>query len=266
ECAVRWEDMRSELVMFKGEVGVRVWTEGTEELEVRSRGVKLFLHPGFSYNKEGRLTQLVFFPSSINKIMASEGAELVIVPEWGLNTIFGGFNSSTHYYQTNLWELDNNDTLRFAQLLAKKQIPFLGTHDLTAHMSGVKAAEIQKLSILGKETAEVLSEYFGQLRGEAKSRASLIIPYLMGVLLDDLAQPANYGSKRHLKVLAELAKALRLNFIDPKARMRIFRFPETFGSLIEFTRFSSDETVADQAGAQVQRLASDILAGALRVG
>src|SRR6185312_15213328 len=109
-----------------------------------------------------------------------------IVPQWGLNTIFGGFDGSLHYYQTNLWELDNNDTLRFARLLHKRLIPILGTHDLTAHISGVRHEEVQKLALLGERIADSIERYFDGIRAQARTRASLIIPYLVGVLLDDL--------------------------------------------------------------------------------
>ena len=93
--AARWEDMRAELVSYQGEIGVHAWVEGFDELELRLRGLSLYVHPTLSRDEDGALRRLVFFPASIQRIAAREGAELVIVPEWALNTIFGGFRAES---------------------------------------------------------------------------------------------------------------------------------------------------------------------------
>jgi len=122
---IPYHHIRSELVQYNGAVGVRIWAEGHERIDLRFRGIQPLLHPRFSYREDGSIYQCVFFPESIAKILALQGAELVLVREWGMNTIFGGFDPEKHYYQTNFWELENNDTLRFAKLVESRKIPFL---------------------------------------------------------------------------------------------------------------------------------------------
>ena len=135
-------------------------------------------------------------------------------------------------------------------------------------MSGIRRPELYHLSRLGQEVADALTEYFAPVDGRPRSRATLILPYLLGVLLDDLAQPANYRSARHERMVGELLDALRARAIDPCVSWRMMRFPEGFGSLIELTRIASAEDAEDierEARGKVAALVGEIRRGALQV-
>lgn len=258
---VQWHEMRSELVASGESIGVRIWVPGSSVLTIVNEGLAAFVNPRFSLDAKNNLGQLVFFPESVDQILRLEGGELVIVPEWGLNTIFGGFDPGVHFYQTNLWEIDNNDTLRFARLLGRRQIPLLGTHDLTAHSAGVRRAEMDRLAALGDRIADLLGSYFSSAKGAKVNRASLIIPYLIGVLLDDLAQPVHYGSKKRLFVIDALLEVIRSNPINLTEPRRILRAPRAFRRLIEFTRSSDDATVIQKAPELVSQLVGELQVG-----
>lgn len=257
--AVSTENMRSQRIRYRNAVGVKIWAEGSSKLEIRLKGLKELIHPEFSCDSNGDLVRLVIFPESVAQIASLKGIELVILPEWAKNTVFGGFSKDTHYYQANLWEIENNDALRFARLLAQKKLAFIGTHDLTSHVSGATQIDIERLAVLAQKTAKALEAYFSASRDRPNSRASLIIPYLIGFVLDDLAQPVNYKSMKHEHMLDLLIGAL--GSIDPASKARVFRFPPSFDSLIRFIREETNEEVLENGHARIRALVHDIKTG-----
>ncbi len=92
------------------------------------------------------MKQCVIFPESVAKIAALHDVELVVVREWAINTIFGGFDRTKLFYETNAWELVHNDSLRYCELLAARQIAFIGTHDLGAHVADIARPAIDALA------------------------------------------------------------------------------------------------------------------------
>ncbi len=255
---VNRKKIKAQLVRYHGTVGVKLWAEGYPSLELRFRGLQALLHPRFSFDSHGRLFQCVFFPQSIARILEHDEAELVLVRPWGMNTIFGGFDPSKHYYQTNMWELENNDTLRFADLLAHRKIPFLGTHDLVAHIAGVKASAWPTLTLAAAQVHEALENYFRSIK--VPTIASLVLPYTVGVLLDDLAQPPNYDSVgRHIVIQACL-DAIADEAIDPGEPRLLTRFPQSYERAITLARESDGEAVKRQARGTVRDLTNELLA------
>ena len=252
------KQLRAELVRYKTFFGVRIWAEGHETLDLRFRGLRTLLNPRFSYDEKGRLVQCVFFPESIAKILALEDADLGLVRLWGMNTIFGGFDPAKHYYQTNLWELENNDTLRFSKLLTERKIPFLGTHDLVAHVSGVKAHAWPNLTRKAAEVHGALEDYFAGIK--VPTIASLVIPYTVGVLLDDLAQPPNYDAvSRHLVIDACL-EAIGQGAIKPGEPRLLINFPSSYERAIRLAREGDVEEVRREGPGIVKTLTSELLA------
>jgi hypothetical protein len=257
-------DIRSELVKFRDLIGVRVWVEGVPELDLRIAGLRAFLHPAFSYTPSGSLSSCVFFPELISQILALEGVETVVVCRWAMNTIFGGFNPSEHYYQTNFWELENNDTLLFSKLIEAKRLPFLGTHDLIAHLAGVFSEAWLRLPKLGTEVRETLEASFSEIR--VATIASLILPYTLGVVLDDLAQPPNYDSLSQRAVLQELLRAVQRGAVPPSAPLQLLKFPSGFQTVIATARDSVKSQIPGEPARQVDRLVDEIRAHSFRIG
>jgi hypothetical protein len=182
---------------------------------------------------------LVLFPEIIAEITRREGVEPVLVKTWGENSIFGGFNPSQGYYQTNFWELENNDTLLFSHLLKNNQLAFLGTHDLVAHLAGLRAERWPALKVQANRAHSAIRTYFHS--AEKPSIASLIVPYTLGVVLDDLAQPPSYDSPSHLAVLDSLLQALLTTAIDPSLKTLLTEFPPQFEKLIALSRLKGSE-------------------------
>jgi hypothetical protein len=233
---VRPESLKSEIIKHLGLVGVRVFSEDTERLELRSQGFYDVIHPDLSQNADGSLSSLYIFPEIINQIAKAHGVELVLVKSWGMNSIFGGFDPSQTYYQTNFWELENNDALKFADLVRQRQLAFLGTHDLIAHIAGIDGSEWPQLQENAQKVFETLSSKFPS--GKRPNIAALILPYTLGTVLDDLAQPPSYGSKSHLLVFQELLERIERDEISPDLPTLLAKFPPSFQNVIELSRSS----------------------------
>lgn len=247
--------LRSELVRYGHALGIRIWAEGTSSLDVRLSGLRELLHPAFSFAPGGELPQLVIFPESVARILALRGVEIAIVRDWALNTVFGGF--AHDYYVTNFWELENNDTLRYARMVERRQLVFLGTHDLVAHVAGVRADAWDSLARDGRRTREVLTRYFGGI--ERPTIASLVMPYAAGVVLDDLAQPPVYGDPRRRVALAEILAAIERSPIDPRIPRVLTRFPDAYRHFIELSRGEAREpTNAATLRASLSRMEDEI--------
>ena len=239
------ECLKAEIIDYRGFIGVRIWADGYDRLDLRLKGLRELLHPSFSLHTDGSVRQCVFFIHSLAKIAKLQGAELVLVREWAINTIFGGFNRNKLFYETNVWELVHNDSLRYAELLEKKQIAMLGTHDLTAHLSGISATAIEDLQILGSQTRQRFLSYFGLMKKH--SVYTLVLPYAAGVLLDDLAQPKNYSSSGRRLVFEILMRALDQRKINPAEPRVLLKFPEAYEKLINLARSADFALIQAQA-------------------
>lgn len=228
------ESLKAEIIKWNGFTGVRIWSTQSTRLELRTPSFKDLLHPLFSYNDDGTIQQLVLFPEIISRIAKTQGVDTVIVKRWASNTIFGGFDSSKGFYQTNFWELENNDTLLFADLTRKGQVAFLGTHDLIAHICGIN----NKSWVLLKQQADLvfhaIRNYFKNV--DKPSIASMILPYTIGVVLDDLAQPPTYGSASHFAFLDVLLDSLYCQAIAPDLKTILTEFPSGFEHIITGSR------------------------------
>ncbi len=238
-------DLRSELISYQGYTGVRIWSVRSQHLDPRVRGLRTLLHPGLSFNDFKQIHQCVFFPEIITQIAALQGAELVSVRPWGLNTVFGGFDPNRSYYEGNMWEFVNADAIRYATLLENRQVAFWGTHDLVSHIAGMRLEEWPKIQARGKRMREIFERYFQGI--ERPTPYSLVLPYALGMLLDDLAQPMNYHSESRLSVVELLAKALETQVISPHATPYLLKYPPSIETLIQLAR-SNDPARAQREG------------------
>jgi hypothetical protein len=244
--------LKAELVRYRDLTGVRIYSDESARLELRARHLSELLHPHFSFNTDGSVKQLVLFPEIIAAIARRQGVEPVLVKTWGKNSLFGGFDPAKGYYQTNFWELENNDALLFSGLVSQNHLAFLGTHDLIAHLAGVEKGAWGRLVIQATKVNQSLRKYFSS--APAPAIASLILPYTIGVVLDDLAQPPSYDSKSHLAVLDHLLLALDERQIDPSLRTILTKFPAEFQTVIDLSRTSGVEvTRIEQAIAGLVR-------------
>lgn len=253
---IPFSELRAELVQYGDTIGVRLWSPKHSRLELRFKGIRELLNPRFSFHQDGTIFQCVFFPKSIAQILHLQNTDLVLVRQWGMNTIFGGFDPAKHFYQTNFWELENNDTLRFAKLLEEHRVPFLGTHDLVAHIAGVRAEAWRSLAAKATQVRRVLGGYFDDV--ETPTISSLVIPYTVGVLLDDLAQPPNYDAVgRHL-VIDEALRAIEARAIDPTQPRVLMRFPKSYERAIRLARDPDLAKVKSEAKAVISQLVAEI--------
>jgi hypothetical protein len=228
------DQLRSELIEYQGFAGVRIWAEGFDSLDPRVRGMRTLLHPEFSFAEDGRILQCVFFPEIIAQITALEGVELVSVRPWGINTVFGGFDPTKSYYEGSMWEFINVDAIRYARLLEQRRIVFWGTHDLVSHVAGLKGSAWPELQERGRAARILFEDYFSE-----KARFvpfALVLPYALGMLMDDLAQPMNYESQSRRYVVELLMKAIQERRVKPDPRAYLLKYPPSVERLIELAR------------------------------
>ena len=228
------ETLRSEMIEFRGYTGVRIWSEGFTRLDPRVRGLWTLLHPELSFDSSGHIYQCVFFPESIMKIAALDDTEIVSVKPWGLNTIFGGFDPSKTYYEGNMWEFINIDAVRYSRLLENRQIVFWGTHDLVSHIAGVKKSAWPELQARGKNARILFEAYFNENRNPVPY--ALVLPYALGMLLDDLAQPMNYESESRRYIVDLLMTEIRAKRIKANVSPFLLKYPPSIESLILLAR------------------------------
>lgn len=258
---VRLESLKAELVEWNGLVGVKVFSTDSSRLELRTKGFYDVVHPSLSINKDGTRQALFIFPEIIKKIAESESVELVLIKSWGFNSIFGGFDPAKGYYQTNFWEIENNDALKFSDLIRQGKLALMGTHDLIAHIAGLDGAHWPLLKKNAHRVFDVISSYFKST--PQPSISALILPYTIGVVLDDLAQPPSYGSKNHIAVLNELLCKISDNGIPASLPTVLTQFPESFQKIIDLSREPNIERKPAQIKATIDRLAQEILKSSL---
>lgn len=259
---VELTSLKAELIQWNNLHGIRIFSTESQNLELRIQGFYEVVHPTLSQNENGSLHSLFIFPEIISKVASYHQVELVLVRTWGQNSIFGGFDPSKGYYQTNFWELENNDTLKFADLVRQGKLAFMGTHDLIAHIAGIKAQHWPLLKETAQKIYVSLSEYFQTV--SKPSIASLILPYTLGVVLDDLAQPPSYSSKSHLAVLEELLERLMKNEIPAYFPTLLKEFPESFQKVIDLSRTSGIEEKPQEIKLTVSDLIREIKQSSLK--
>lgn len=260
---VRVSSLKAEFIEWNGLFGLRVFSTQSSRLELRTKGFYEVVHPQLSRNEDGTLHSLVIFPEIVNRIAEAQGVQLVLVKSWGRNSIFGGFDPAKAYYQTNFWEIENNDTLLFSDLTRQGRIAFMGTHDLVAHIAGLDQNHWPLLRETAQRVHEAIAAYFRSVT--KPSIASLILPYTIGVVLDDLAQPPSYSSENHLAVLNELLKRLVQHDVPANLNVLLTKFPKTFQNVIELSRTSGRNLKHAEVTTEVQKLVREIRGSAQRV-
>ena len=254
--------LKGELIEWNSLNGVRITSTVSQRLELRTNGFYDLVHPGLSKNTDDTLHALHIFPEILAKIAAEEGVELVTIKSWGENSIFGGFDPEKSYYQTNLWEIENNDVLKFSGLIGNAQIALLGTHDLIAHIAGIRRDAWPALKQQAQTVFQAVEDYF--LSTPKPSIAALILPYTIGVILDDLAQPPTYGSVSHTVVLNELLRQLAEKSIPANLATLLTSFPKSFQRIIDLSRTYGIEQNKELIKTTVSSMVSEIHLASLK--
>lgn len=259
--AVRLESLKSRFIEWNGLFGLQIFSIDTNRLELRTKGFYEVIHPSLSKNDDGTLHSLYVFPEIINKIAQSEGIDLVLVKSWGMNSIFGGFDPAKAYYQTNFWELANNDSLKFSDLIRNGRLAFMGTHDLVAHIAGMNHQQWPLLRQKAQNIYETIQTYFRSV--STPSISALILPYTAGVILDDLAQPPSYGSKSHIAVLDELLIKISTKEIPANLSTLLTQFPDGFQEIIDMSRKQGIENNPQEIKVKINFFVKQILKASL---
>jgi hypothetical protein len=228
-----WE---SEIFVSNGEVGIRFWRQDGKPLQPLHTDLRFLLDPS-SIDENGNLSRAVIFPSRVARHYAKLGFQLVIVRDWILNSALSAGEATVAYLHTNEWEVRNRIAVMQAELMVRREIPFFGTHDIVDHLFALDASGYSKLRPLHQQAATTFSRVFDCAQQDTKgSRPHLLAAYLVGVALDDLAQPRWYGSPSHAFVvdtlLAELERLrpacgsfqVPLSFHELAAEMRQAEF------------------------------------------
>ncbi len=199
-----WE---SEIFQNGAEIGIRFVRRDGRPLTVRHADFAVLLAPE-SLGDDGELRQAVIYPQRVAERYRQRGFELVIVRDWILSSALA-LDEENHvsYLLTNEWEIQQNISRQQVELMTKRQLPFFGTHDIVDHLLGANVALYEVFRDLYLETKQKLDCAFAS--PSMPSRSRLILSYLIGVLLDDLAQPKWYGSAAHAGLVRYALAALK---------------------------------------------------------
>jgi hypothetical protein len=183
---------------------------------------------------EMELKKIVIFPLEVADRIKKLGFKLVIVRDWILQAALHRSGSPVlNYFICNDWELENVISATQARMMCNHELPFFGTHDVVDHLFGLSRQAFRSSHLRAAKVYPALYNLH-QNRANAET-VDLKIAYVVGVLLDDLAQPKFYNSKKHLEVLKNLNEALLLR--DSSLRKDMARFTGIdFENMIGLTR------------------------------
>lgn len=221
----------SEVITFQNLIGLRFWIPEVSEFKIRHPDFKDILHP-LSLDKYGKLSQIVIFPTLVAEHYQKRGLELVIVRDWALSSFLAP-DQSLNYLQTNIWEIETNSAYLQTRLMNNRQIAFSGTHDVADHLLDGNQQGMAINENLYSKASQLYEKIFS--RRQQKKKITLLASYLVGVLLDDLAQPNWYSSLNHRwltdQALHFLAETEKLERDIPRLEL-----PQSFHNLIKKLR------------------------------
>lgn len=179
-------------------------------------------------------SSIVITPTKIAQIIQEQGIEPVIVRSWLMETLFGSFNPANMKYRDQMWELENNDVLLYAQLVADKKMVFQGIHDVVEHAPGIRCEGWQFASEIAQEMSSKLQSYFdGTKSGNIPSH---LPPYLAGIILDDLTQSRSYHSVGRVSVIRELIDELAKSSFRASEPWILKDLPDSLDAIMDLAR------------------------------
>lgn len=193
---IRENPWASEIFIQDGRIGIKLWRKDGVALCVKHQGFSDIIDPS-SFDARGELFEIVIFPADVAEKFRHKGFELVIVRDWILNSsLCLDQQKRVSYLLTNEWELDRCIANMQARLMTNHQLAFFGTHDVVDHLLGADRQRFDAFQTLFCRVQESLARV-----SVNASKAQRMVSYLMGVVLDDMAQPRWYGSQKHASLL-----------------------------------------------------------------
>lgn len=182
--------------------------------------------------------KIIISPSQIVDYLHSHGLTPVFVVPWIQQILFSQFDIRSESAGEQLWVLRNNDIYLYSKLVAERKIIFQSTHDLVGHIAGTKTEGVSYAAEIAAMIHIKLQHYFGaDGRGNLPSH---LLPFLIGIFLDDLTQPPNYFSARHTQAIHVLLSAMDDLAIDPNAALVLNSFPTRVNAILQMVRGKSD--------------------------
>jgi hypothetical protein len=228
----------SEIISRDSKVGLRFRPKDGRKLEIRHPDFRYIIDPS-SFDDKGELSHIVIFPGDIAATYKAKGFQLVIVRDWILTSSLNlDERTQVPYLYANQWEIENNIAATQVRLMVKNQLAFSGTHDVVDHLLGAHSSRFNVFRDLFQQVFKTYEVVFPQ--GQSRSWNVLVHSYLIGVLLDDLAQPKWYGSKNHEALLRMALMNIRGNQ-PPASDSKRAEFPPSFHALVDCLRSKNCE-------------------------
>lgn len=220
---------KSKLISINNDIALYLWSDVITEFKPDHLDFKHLLHP-LSLDEKGNLSRLIISPIHISKYYKTRGIELAVVKSWAQSSFLASStDASWNYLITNELEIKTGTALIQAQLLCNQQLAFQGTHDLADHLLGAKVNSFQKNKKIFHQIQPLLHNKF--YNEDRIPNISKILIYLVGVVLDDLAQPLWYDSENHFKILS--ASVMHLdNLHEFKKDQPNLNLPKSFHELM----------------------------------
>jgi hypothetical protein len=261
DTAVPLESARADLVEYRGNIGVRIRYAEHDRLTCKKPGLTTLLHPSMSFNADGTAGQVVLFPITVARIAKQEGADLVIVPSWALDTSFAG--TTTDYYrsygQPETWSEVLHTIDHFCELLEAHRIPFFTTHDLASHISGFKGEAWDLVGTVARRLRTCLYGVFGDCA--APPFQALVLPFMAAYLLDGLTQPVHGETERILVAIDVLVDAIAAPAFADHDFAILRRFPLCYWHVLQHMRAAPEPLPAsfrDEIRALVDAVISEM--------
>ena len=198
-------DYQIDLVDLQGVVGVKIQRKNGRPFKPGHYDLVHAISPQSQFS-EDRIETLIFSPYEVYENFVKKGLQMVIVRDWALNSFLQPDpHFQVNYLQSNAWEISNITARNQVDLLVNQSLCFLGTHDIADHLLGWELKSFKELGKLAERAHMVFTE---NLNGKYSPPTQLILAYLVGVLLDDLAQPRWYGSPTHTHILQQCLNTL----------------------------------------------------------
>lgn len=86
----------------------------------------------------------------------------------------------------------------------------------------------------GRRARELFESYFAGVRRPVAQ--TLVLPYALGMLMDDLAQPMNYNSESRRHVVELLMNAIARREVESRSEAYLLQYPPSLERLILLAR------------------------------
>ncbi|MGZ3771137.1 MAG: hypothetical protein ACXVCP_02210 [Bdellovibrio sp.] len=244
------EHLNAEMIERDGVFGVRFFSPSNSSIKIGHSGLSKLLSAGSS--------DFTLFPVCIAKKLEATGIEPVLIKDWLISAIFSEFNPHLSDYRSQMSELLNNDAFLYAKLVSQKKMVFQSLHDIIEHSTNATGSGWDQAQTTARVVYTVFSKYFGtQCRGNIPSH---VLPFVIGVLLDDLTQSPFYGAAGRVAVINELLTQLKKLEIEPQSPLILKEFPSSIETVLIIARKPNIEENKSLISNTVLRLVNDLYA------